>query len=71
MILAKTNENNRTHVQMDGSGMVLMAEICAIIDALGSGTSRTLGVSKSKAYEMILTNVSVALAEDLKENAAE
>lgn len=72
MILAKTNENNITNVQMDGSGMIITAELCAIVDAFGSGVSKNLGMPKSKAYEMILTQVANALAESLKkEKAAE
>lgn len=72
MIIARTDENGKSHVMLDGSGKVITAELCATIASFADTASMALGVPKSKAYESILTTVAEILAKSLeKKNAAE
>ena len=69
MILVKTDENAITHVRLDGNGKIITAEICATIDAFSNKASKTFGVPKSKAYEIILTEIAEALAKSLEKKS--
>ena len=69
MIKAETLDKSQgvtTQVEIVGRAELIICELCAVIDSMSKDICEALYISKSKAYELVLTDIAERLADDIK-----